>query len=61
MHPYLASQVPFQIFAAARLLVEYLFGLGPALLSAYLDLMPGLHFLSVLKQAELGMPVAGIL
>lgn len=44
LHPYLAPYVPFQVFVVASLLVEYLLGLGPALLSAFLGLILGLHF-----------------
>jgi K+-sensing histidine kinase KdpD len=44
LHPHLAPQVPFQVFVVTSLLVEYLLGLGPALLSASLGLLLGVHF-----------------
>ncbi|SNS89135.1 protein of unknown function [Noviherbaspirillum humi] len=44
LHPYLAPHAAFHFFVVACLLVEYLVGLGPAVLSATLGFFLGLHF-----------------
>lgn len=44
LQPYIAPYAPFQLFVIASLASEYLFGLGPALMSALLGLLLATHF-----------------
>jgi K+-sensing histidine kinase KdpD len=44
LHAQITPHGAFQMFVVASLLIEYLVGLGPALLSAVLGLLLGLHF-----------------
>jgi hypothetical protein len=44
LQPYIAPYAPYQLFVVASLLAEYLFGLGPALMSALLGLVLATSF-----------------
>lgn len=44
VHDYVQPYIPFQPFFLACLLIEYFFGLGPAILSAVLALILGMHY-----------------